>query len=163
MFWNTSKWLYSALNDRKSVDKTTNYPISWSCRLHQLHLCWRVKPPHNKCPGHDIKQSHGEVPVMLELWGMQSRVGWFFTFFLNIKKNNALKVVYIPIKYSYQKLDQNLQQFFANLAWKILNKHVLKSPRFCQIWPKYWCKNQTISVFKLGNFILFYGNIINKL
>ena len=39
-----------------------------------------------------------------------------FHFFLNIKKNNALKVVYIPIKYSYQKLDLNLQRFFANLA-----------------------------------------------
>ena len=28
--------------------------------------------PHNKCPGYDTKQSDGEVPVMLELWGMQS-------------------------------------------------------------------------------------------
>ena len=25
-----------------------------------------------KCPGYDAKQSDGEVPVMLELWGMQS-------------------------------------------------------------------------------------------
>ena len=25
-----------------------------------------------KCPGYDTKQSDGEVPVMLELWGMQS-------------------------------------------------------------------------------------------
>ena len=91
------------------------------------------------------------------------RVGWFFIFFLNITKNNAIKVVYIPIKYSYQKFDLNLSRFFANLAWKILNKYVLKNSRFCQIWPKYWCKNQTISVFKLGNLILFYGNIINKL
>ena len=24
----------------------------------------------NECPGHDTKQSDGEVPVMLELWGM---------------------------------------------------------------------------------------------
>ena len=32
------------------------------------------------------------------------RVGWFSTFFLNIKKNDALKVVYIPIKYSYKYL-----------------------------------------------------------
>ena len=71
--------------------------------------------------------------------------------------------MYTPIKYSHQKLDLNLQRFIANLAWKILNKHELKIPRFCQIWPKYWCKNQTISVFKLGNLILFYGNIINKL
>ena len=26
----------------------------------------------NECPGYDSKQSDGEVPVMLELWGMQS-------------------------------------------------------------------------------------------
>ena len=26
----------------------------------------------NKCPGYDTKQSDGEVPVMLELWGMHS-------------------------------------------------------------------------------------------
>ena len=26
----------------------------------------------NECPGYDIKQSDGEVPVMLELCGMQS-------------------------------------------------------------------------------------------
>ena len=27
---------------------------------------------HNECPGYDIKQYDGEVPVILELWGMQS-------------------------------------------------------------------------------------------
>ena len=27
-------------------------------------------PPHNECPGYDIKQSDGEVPVMLEVWGI---------------------------------------------------------------------------------------------
>ena len=32
----------------------------------------RGKPPPNKCPGYDTKQSDGEVPAMLELWGMQS-------------------------------------------------------------------------------------------
>ena len=26
----------------------------------------------NECPGYDTKQSDGEVPVLLELWGMQS-------------------------------------------------------------------------------------------
>ena len=26
----------------------------------------------NKCPGYDTKQSDGETPVMLELWGMGS-------------------------------------------------------------------------------------------
>ena len=29
-------------------------------------------PPTHKCPGYDTKQSDGEAPVMLELWGMQS-------------------------------------------------------------------------------------------
>ena len=31
---------------------------------------WQDSP--NKCPGYDTKQSDGEVPVMLELWGMLS-------------------------------------------------------------------------------------------
>ena len=26
----------------------------------------------NECPAYDIKQSDGEAPVLLELWGMQS-------------------------------------------------------------------------------------------
>ena len=26
----------------------------------------------NECPGYDTKQSDGEAPVMLELWGMQN-------------------------------------------------------------------------------------------
>ena len=46
-------------------------PVGWGCRIHQLHLCRGVRPP-NECPGYDTKQSDGEVPVMLELWGMQS-------------------------------------------------------------------------------------------
>ena len=28
--------------------------------------------PYNECSGYDTKQSDGEVPVMLELWGMWS-------------------------------------------------------------------------------------------
>ena len=28
--------------------------------------------PHNECAGYDTKQSDGEVPVMLELWGVRS-------------------------------------------------------------------------------------------
>ena len=28
-------------------------------------------PPDNECPAYDTKQSDGEVPVMLEIWGMQ--------------------------------------------------------------------------------------------
>ena len=29
-------------------------------------------PPPKKCPGYDTKQSDGQVPIILELWGMQS-------------------------------------------------------------------------------------------
>ena len=28
--------------------------------------------PHNECSVYDTKQSDGEAPIMLELWGMQS-------------------------------------------------------------------------------------------
>ena len=28
--------------------------------------------PPNECPGYDTKQSDGEVPAVLELWGIQS-------------------------------------------------------------------------------------------
>ena len=31
-----------------------------------------VGPPPNECPGYNTKQSHGKVPVMLELWVMWS-------------------------------------------------------------------------------------------
>ena len=30
------------------------------------------KDPRKECPGYDTKKSDGEVPVMLQLWGMQS-------------------------------------------------------------------------------------------
>ena len=32
----------------------------------------RRKTAPSECPGYDTKQSDGEVPAMLELWGMQS-------------------------------------------------------------------------------------------
>ena len=47
-------------------------PVSWGCRIHWLHLCRGVRPPPNECPIYDTKQSDGEVPAVLELWGMRS-------------------------------------------------------------------------------------------
>ena len=47
-------------------------PVGWGCRIHRLLLCRGVRPPPNECPGYDTKQSDGEVPAMLELWGMRS-------------------------------------------------------------------------------------------
>ena len=49
------------------------YPVGWCCRIHRLLLCRGVRPPPpNECPGYDTKQSDGEAPVILELWGMRS-------------------------------------------------------------------------------------------
>ena len=45
-------------------------PVGWSCKIHRLHFCRGVRPPPNKCPGYDTKQSDGKVPVMLGIWGM---------------------------------------------------------------------------------------------
>ena len=50
--------------------KNSAYPFSLCCRIHQLLLCRGVRSIPNQCPRYDTKQSDGEVPVMLELWGM---------------------------------------------------------------------------------------------
>ena len=52
--------------------QATFCPVSWGCRIHRLLLCKTPHHHHNECPRYDTKQSDGEVPVMLELWGMQS-------------------------------------------------------------------------------------------
>ncbi len=39
-------------------------PVGWGGRIPRLHL--------NEGPRYDTKQSDGEVPVMLDIWGMQS-------------------------------------------------------------------------------------------
>ena len=46
-------------------------PVGWGCRIHRLHHCRGVMPS-NECRGYDTKQSDGEVPVMLGLWGKRS-------------------------------------------------------------------------------------------
>ena len=45
--------------------------VGWGCRIHRLLLCRGVRPPPNECPGYDTKQSDGELPAVLELWGMR--------------------------------------------------------------------------------------------
>ena len=52
--------------------QTVVCPVGWGCRIHQLLLCRGVRPPPHECPGYDTKQSDGEVPAVLELWGMRS-------------------------------------------------------------------------------------------
>ena len=67
--------LKSLLRIKKfSVEFKTKYqfvcPVSRGCRIHRLLLCRGVPP--NECPGHDTKQSDGEIPVMQEFWRIQS-------------------------------------------------------------------------------------------
>ena len=45
--------------------------VGWGCRIHRLHLCREVRPSPNECRVDDTKQSDCEVPVIIELWGMQ--------------------------------------------------------------------------------------------
>ena len=47
-------------------------PVDWSCRIYWLHIFGRVRPHLQRMSWYDTKQSDHEVPVMLELWGMQS-------------------------------------------------------------------------------------------
>ena len=49
------------------VSPNSQCPVTWGCRIHQLLLCRGVR-----LPGYDTKPSDGKVPVMLELWGIQS-------------------------------------------------------------------------------------------
>ena len=57
---------------RLGVTQTPVCPVGWGCRIYRLLLCRGVRPPTNECPVYDTKQSDGEVPAILELWGMRS-------------------------------------------------------------------------------------------
>ena len=47
------------------------YPDGRNCRIHWLLLCNGLRaPPANECLEYHTKQTDGEIPVMLELWGM---------------------------------------------------------------------------------------------
>ena len=46
-------------------------PVGWAVEYTNCFSAEELNPL-NKCPGNDTKQSDGEVPVMLELWEMQS-------------------------------------------------------------------------------------------
>ena len=48
------------------------YLVAWGFSIHRLHLFRGGKTPPNQCPGYDTKQSNGEVPVILDHWGMRS-------------------------------------------------------------------------------------------
>ena len=42
-------------------------------KIRRLHLCTGIRtPPRNEYPIYDARHTNGEVPVMLELWGIRS-------------------------------------------------------------------------------------------
>ena len=51
-------------------------PVFWDCKINRLHLCRGVRhsPARNDYPRYNTKQSDDEAPVMLELWGIRSKV-----------------------------------------------------------------------------------------
>ena len=51
-------YLVNVLPSRLGLKNTLISPPQWG------------KTPRNECSGYDRKQSNGEVPVILELWGM---------------------------------------------------------------------------------------------
>ena len=64
---NNLQWLI----DYKTQPNQTKSYIGWGCRIHRLFVCRGARPLTNEFPVYDTKQS-GEVPIMLELWGMRS-------------------------------------------------------------------------------------------
>ena len=71
---NTNISIYIYIYSVKMCKRLNETLIGWGggCKIHWLHLSRGVRPPPNECPGYDTKQSDGEIPAVLELWGMRS-------------------------------------------------------------------------------------------
>ena len=56
-----------------TVDYFLRYsPVSWNSRIHRLLSCREVRPRQNECIAYGVKPSDDKVPMIVELWGMQS-------------------------------------------------------------------------------------------
>ena len=57
-----------------NINPLYTYIIAQSARAVEYTDCTSVEwgEPPNECPVYDTKQSDGEVPALLELWGMRS-------------------------------------------------------------------------------------------
>ena len=64
--------LLTMISESRMLAIIPHCPVGWGCRIYRLPLCRGVRPPLNECPDYDPKQSDGEVPMMLGLWGMRS-------------------------------------------------------------------------------------------
>ena len=54
------------------ITQLSSLPSRWGRLNKPTASLQRSKTPPNECPRYDSKQSDGEVPAMLELWGMQT-------------------------------------------------------------------------------------------
>ena len=63
--------LHRNINRQQRSVNRQHCPVGWGCRIHRLLLCRGVRPPL-RVSWYDTKQSDGEVPAVLELWGMRS-------------------------------------------------------------------------------------------
>ena len=77
--WRQVRYLYyfwGSCNRREKFLSTRSWsklcPVGWGGRIYRLLLYREVRPPLNECPRYDTKQSDGEFPEVLELWGMRS-------------------------------------------------------------------------------------------
>ena len=68
----THTHIYIYIDKKKNLNK--NLPICLGLQNTPIASLQRGKAPPttNECPAYDTKQSDGEVPVMMELWRMQS-------------------------------------------------------------------------------------------
>ena len=73
MIYTPNFWVLYTNNYSKCENKTENLLNRLGLKNKPTTSLQRGKTfSPNKYPGHDIKQSEGEAPVMLEFWGMQS-------------------------------------------------------------------------------------------
>ena len=96
-------------------------------------------PPTNQCHGYDTKQSDGGVPVMLELWGMQSIRS------LPLLPGPLWPRIVVPDR--VLSMDQIELNCVLILNWTDWNKTVLKiklrtyAKLMCLIYNSFWHRN----------------------
>ena len=62
--------VYNTLSNKGVRTSTTACPVGWGGVNTPTESLQKDKTPPNDCPGYDTKQSDGEDPVMLGLWGI---------------------------------------------------------------------------------------------
>ena len=136
-------------------------PVSWNCRIHWLLLSRGCKTTHhNECPAYDTKQSDGNVPIMLHLWGMWSTLSLLslpgplwpemvapdrVLSMVQIKLNSVLMLNWIAWNiavftfklHTYAKLNCLKWIYFCMLDWIVRNRTV---------WHLIVCKQKTILI-----------------